>query len=72
MISLLISHVSREILHCWLIPVKNGVDIRLVTQISSPALNINQVGHHINKAEQLNMVYVQNTPGPEKFSVLCM
>ena len=38
-------------LHCWLVPVQNRVDVRLVTQISSPSLNVSEVWHHIHEAK---------------------
>ena len=48
---------------CWVAPVQDGVDVRLVCHVCPAGLNVGKVGHHVNQAEQLHMVEVETPPG---------
>ena len=45
-------------------PVQDGVDVGLVRQVGAAPLNVGQVGHHVDQAEQLDVVKVETPPGP--------
>ena len=45
-------------------PVEDGVDVGFVRQIGSAALDVGQVGHDVDQAEQLDVVEVETAPRP--------
>ena len=45
-------------------PVEDGVDVGLVRQVGAAALDVGQVGHDVDQAEQLDVVKVETAPGP--------
>ena len=45
-------------------PVEDGVDVGLVRQVGAAPLDVGQVGHHVDQAEQLHVVEVETPPGP--------
>ena len=47
---------------CWLAPVQNGVNIRLVCYAGTTTLYIGKVGKDINETKQLDMVGVETAP----------
>ena len=49
---------------CGMAPVEDGVDVGFVRHVGPPALDVGQVGHDVDQAEQLDVVQVETTPGP--------
>ena len=45
-------------------PVEDGVDVGLVRHVGPPALDVGQVGHDVDQAEQLDVVEVETAPRP--------
>ena len=49
---------------CGMAPVQDGVDVGLVRQVGAAALDVGEVGHDVDQAEQLDVVEVETPPGP--------
>ena len=52
----------RSNLLCRLTPVQNGVNIRLVSQVSPTTLYIDKVGEDVDETEELDMVGMETAP----------
>ena len=49
---------------CRVAPIEDGVDVGLVRQVGAATLDVGQVGHHVDQAEQLDVVEVETAPRP--------
>ena len=55
---------------CRVAPVEDGVDVGFIRQVGAATLDVGEVGHHVDQAEQLDVVQVETAPGPaEEISV---
>ena len=49
---------------CRVAPVEDGVDVGFIRQVGAATLDVGEVGHHVDQAEQLDVVQVETAPGP--------